>query len=220
MDSLKTEEKLQLCDLFQSEYYPGASRETGCNWSHCSFNDYFLWVHTAEGKARRINWIYWFFTKTRARLVFPGCTHTSHVGWTHFSQFDISGQRHLSSSDFFPLLLEEEWGVRKTVYKDEGRELLLLQGWYIDHLDWKRPLRSLSPIICIMSEVRPHFTWTWCRFTPYQHHSLHPGQKTQGNPGQQTLLFPPHLLRHHRLYLIYPWWKGNRGLHTFCSLSN
>lgn len=50
MNSLKTVDKLQLGHLSQCEHYPGTSQKTGCNWSHCSFIDYFLWLLSMSGR--------------------------------------------------------------------------------------------------------------------------------------------------------------------------
>lgn len=137
-------------------------------------------------------------------MVYAGYTLHMLDGPTPLSLTSLVGGTSAALSSSLCFLRRSEWGVRKIVH--EGRGLLLLQSWYIDHLGWKRPLKSSHPINCNMSEVRPlsHFTWTWHSSTPYQNLSLYPGQKTQGDQGQQTLLFPPHLLRHHRLYLIYP----------------
>jgi len=131
MDCLKTVGKLQLCHLSQCEYYPGTSQETGCNWSHCSFIDYFLWLLSTYGREEgsRINSVRCYCVKPRAGSVCAGCTLHRLLGPCS-SQSDVSDLRDLSSTDFLPLLLDKS-SVRKILHRDEGRRLLRLQGLYM-----------------------------------------------------------------------------------------
>lgn len=80
--------------------------------------------------------------KTRAGLVYPGCTPHMLDGPTPLGLASLVGGTSAAMPSSLSFLRRSEWGVSKIVHKDEERELLLFQGWYIDHLDWKRTLKS------------------------------------------------------------------------------
>lgn len=158
MNSLKTVDKLQLGHLSQCEHYPGTSQKTGCNWSHCSFIDYFLWLLSVsgrkEGKENKFNilllckssgcaGLYWLHSLQTGRILVLSVW----LLWTEGPQ-----QWWLLP---FSSLRQEKCFIKAR----EGDCCFKVQVWHMP---------EVSPVC--------HLAWTRHQFIPSQHHSAYTGQ--------------------------------------------